>query len=111
MAMRVDHAGHHHLALHVAPPVEFLRRLLALGQQAHDFALAVDQDAAEPHDLPLRIERDARDIVDQPVGQRDVRHGAGQQRGDRQNTPDHLRNLRTSALVSCRPPSIACTSA
>ncbi len=121
--MRVDQAGDQCLAPAVQLEVQTLRpaltllqlllagwRFIASGQQSFDLAIIVDQQSAETHGASISVDRDAVHIVDDP--RRDSGKGQGERGGGRQKGALHALVIRlTSALVSCRLPPIACTSA
>ena len=127
MPMRVDQARDHRLAAGVhlergclgpfGPRLALFRLfrlifrfLVPLRQQLFDLAIIVDLQGDKAHDLAIGVERDAVHIVDDAEC-----HGGRRKRdrGDRrQPCRLHARVIRrTSALVSCRLPPSACTSA
>ena len=108
----IDKAGHQHPALAIDGIVRAGGALVTPVEHLHDPAIVADDKAGQPLDIALLVKGKAIDIVDQRIG----KGGAGgEQREGCERTP-HLRfpgsgRRLTSALVSSRPPPMACTSA
>ena len=108
VGMRVDQAGNDRAAAAVLAEIGARRALPSLHELAN-LAVVVDQHRTEAGDRAVAVDREAVDVVDQGVGER----GGGQgdeESGENPHAPTSGK-WRISALVSCRPPPMAWTSA
>ena len=106
MPVRIDKPGQHRQSTTIMAEIKLLWGLFLTGQKLADLALFIDEDGRKTDNLAILVERDAIDILDKSVG-----NGRGSECGEgcsrqKLKSSHRLGNLRTSALVSCRPPPI-----
>ena len=110
--MAVDQPRHQYAALAIEAVIGAGRALVAALENLLDAAIVADQQAGKALDRAIGGKRQTIDIVDQHIG---AGGGSAMRRAiSRKRQPHLLPRLgkrRISALVSCRPPPSAWTSA
>ena len=111
--MAVDQPRHQHPALAVEPVIGAGRALVAALEYLLDATVVVDQQAGKALDRAIGGEGQPIDIIDQHVGMGGGMDGdeKGNSRKRQPHLLPRLGKRLISALVSCRPPPSAWTSA
>ena len=115
MPMGVDHAGDERAALAIIAEAWAVRALLAARKALFHAPVIADHKASEVNQIAALVDSDAVHIVDEALSVRLRCAEAEQERRQKRAGPcckaHGLRRRLTRALVSCRPPPMATTSA